>query len=154
LANVGQLIRRFTGRSYGGYLTLASLARYPNLFAAGVDICGMSDLLSFYRNSEPWIAAAAVTKYGHPVVDHDLLTDLSPLAQAHRITAPLLVVHGQHDTNVPISEAHQIVDALKALNRSVQYLELENEGHEYRHASSRKTLISTMVSFLSGHLKR
>ncbi len=143
-----------TGRSYGGYLTLASLARYPNLFAAGVDICGMSDLLSFYRNSEPWIAAAAVSKYGHPVVDHDLLADLSPLARAHRITAPLLVVHGQHDTNVPISEAHQIVDALKALNRSVEYLELENEGHEYRHASSRKTLIRTMVSFLSGHLKR
>ena len=44
-----------TGRSYGGYLTLAALCATPRLFAAGVDICGMSDLHTFYRDTEPWI---------------------------------------------------------------------------------------------------
>ena len=66
----------------------------------------MSDLLTFYRDTEPWIAAAAVTKYGDPEQDRALLEDISPLARADRIDVPLLVVHGELDTNVPIGEAH------------------------------------------------
>jgi dipeptidyl aminopeptidase/acylaminoacyl peptidase len=138
-----------TGRSYGGYLTLASLAFSPGVFAAGVDICGMSDLVTFYRDSEPWIAAAAVTKYGHPERDRALLEDISPLASANLIDVPLLVVHGEHDTNVPIGEAQQIVAALQALDRPVEYLELAGEGHDYRRADSRKQLTRTMLQFLT-----
>jgi dipeptidyl aminopeptidase/acylaminoacyl peptidase len=138
-----------SGRSYGGYLTLAALVRYPELFVAGVDICGMSDLLTFYRDTEPWIAEAAVTKYGHPEHDRALLEDLSPLHQADRIAAPLLVVHGEHDTNVPIGEARQIVAALADLDRPVEFLELLGEGHEYRMRSSRLILLSRLVDFLT-----
>ena len=141
-----------TGRSYGGYLTLASLAFSPGVFTAGVDICGMSDLVTFYRDSEPWIAAAAVSKYGHPERDRALLEDISPLASAHRIDAPLLVVHGEHDTNVPLNEAHQIVAALRAMDRPVEYLELAGEGHDYRRADSRKQLVRTMLGFLESAL--
>lgn len=100
-----------TGRSYGGYLTLAALVRFPELFCAGVDICGMSDLTTFYRDTEPWIADAATTKYGDPLHDRTLLEDLSPLRSAHCIAAPILVVHGEHDTNVALNEARQIVAA-------------------------------------------
>jgi dipeptidyl aminopeptidase/acylaminoacyl peptidase len=141
-----------TGRSYGGYLTLASLAFSPGVFAAGVDVCGMSDLVTFYRDSEPWIAAAAVSKYGHPERDRALLEDISPLASANLIDVPLLVVHGEHDTNVPIGEAHQIVAALRALDRPVEYLELPGEGHDYRRADSRKRLNRTMLAFLTATL--
>jgi dipeptidyl aminopeptidase/acylaminoacyl peptidase len=137
-----------SGRSYGGYLTLAALVRYPSLFAAGIDICGMSDLLTFYRDTEPWIADAAITKYGHPEQDRALLEDLSPLRDAATIVAPLLVVHGEHDTNVPIGEAHQIVAALKSLGRPVRYLELAGEGHEYRRRSSRVLLLRAIIHFL------
>lgn len=136
------------GRSYGGYLTLAALARYPELFAAGVDICGMSDLTTFLRDTEPWIAAASVGKYGDPVQDHTLLRDLSPLAKAARIAAPVLVVHGEHDTNVPRSESTQIVASLLSAGHPVEYLELGGEGHEYRRASSRLVLLRTIVRFL------
>lgn len=141
-----------TGRSYGGYLTLASLAFSPGVFAAGVDICGMSDLGTFYRDTEPWIAAAAVSKYGHPVRDRALLEDLSPLRAADRIDVPLLVVHGELDTNVPIGEAHQIVAALRRHGARVEYLELPGEGHVYSHAESRKRLVTTIVRFLATHL--
>jgi dipeptidyl aminopeptidase/acylaminoacyl peptidase len=141
-----------SGRSYGGYLTLAALVRYPDLFAAGVDICGMSDLLTFYRDTEPWIAAAAVTKYGDPEHDRALLEDLSPLPRASRVTAPLLVVHGALDTNVPLTEATQIVAALRELDRPVEYLELAGEGHEYRARSSRQLLLERMVAFVVEHL--
>ena len=141
-----------TGRSYGGYLTLAALAFSPGLFSAGVDICGMSDLHSFYFDTEPWIAAAAYSKYGHPEDDFILLRALSPLHHAENIDVPLLVVHGELDTNVPIGEAHQIVAALRDLGRPVEYLQLDGEGHEYRRAESRRQLIDRMCEFLIAHL--
>jgi dipeptidyl aminopeptidase/acylaminoacyl peptidase len=141
-----------TGRSYGGYLTLASLTFTPGVFAAGVDICGMSDLLTFYRDTEPWIGAAAVSKYGHPRRNRTLLRAISPLRHAVNINVPLLVVHGELDTNVPRTEALQIVAALLALGRPVQYLQLDGEGHEYRRAASRLRLIETMLSFLTASL--
>ena len=141
-----------TGRSYGGYLTLASLAFSPGLFAAGVDICGMSDLQTFFRDTEPWIAAAAVSKYGHPEHDETLLKAISPLHAAANIDVPLLVVHGELDSNVPLGEARQIVGALRRLGRPVEYLQLDGEGHEYRRADSRKILIRRMLRFLCGAL--
>ncbi|TNM67933.1 S9 family peptidase [Streptomyces sp. NP160] len=147
-----------TGRSYGGYLVLASLAFSPGVFAAGVDVCGMSDLTTFYRDTEPWIGAVAVTKYGHPERDRALLEALSPLRAVDDVDAPLLVVHGEHDTNVPIGEAHQVVAALRDRARvdesapPVEYLELAGEGHDYRRADSRRTLYGAVVRFLAEHL--
>jgi dipeptidyl aminopeptidase/acylaminoacyl peptidase len=94
-----------------------------------------------------------VPKYGDPLHDRELLEDLSPLARADRIEAPLLVVHGEHDTNVPLGEAHRIVAALRALDRPVEYLELPGEGHEYRRAGSRVALLAGTVRFLAEHLK-
>lgn len=138
-----------TGRSYGGYLTLASLAFSPGVFAAGVDICGMSHLQTFYRDTEPWIASAAVTKYGHPEHDAELLEEISPLNRASAIEVPLLVVHGELDTNVPIGEARQIVAALEELGRPVSYLQLDGEGHEYRRAESKELLLLGLLRFLS-----
>jgi dipeptidyl aminopeptidase/acylaminoacyl peptidase len=137
------------GRSYGGYVVLMALSHYPALFAAGVDICGMSDLMTFFRDTEPWIARAAITKYGDPVHDVSLLASLSPIHHIENLEAPVLVVHGELDTNVPINEAHQIVDALRAQGRDVEYLELEGEGHEYRRRSSRRVLIEAIAEFLT-----
>jgi dipeptidyl aminopeptidase/acylaminoacyl peptidase len=137
-----------TGRSYGGYLTHAALAFTPGVFAAGIAVCGMSDLRTFYRDTEPWIAAAAVTKYGHPERDAALLERLSPMTAVDRIDVPLLVVHGEHDTNVPIGEAEQMVAALRARGRDVSSLVLAGEGHEYRRAASRERLVATMLAFL------
>lgn len=141
-----------TGRSYGGYLTLASLAFSPGVFAAGVDVCGMSDLTWFYEETEPWIGAAAVTKYGHPERDRALLEAISPLRQADAIDVPLLVVHGELDTNVPVGEARRIVAALEELGRPVEYLELPGEGHEYRRATSRTRLLTALVRFFATRL--
>ena len=117
-----------SGRSYGGYAVLMALTMFPEAFAAGVDICGMSDLLTFFRDTEPWIASAAVTKYGDPVHDADLLERLSPLRQIDRVAVPLLVVHGALDSNVPLNEGLQVVAALRALGRPVEYLELAGRG--------------------------
>ena len=106
----------------------------------------------YYRDTEPWIAAAAYSKYGHPEEDYVLLEAISPLRAAANIDVPLLVVHGELDTNVPIGEAQQIVAALHALDRPVEYVELAGEGHEYRRAESRRTLIERIREFLVAHV--
>jgi dipeptidyl aminopeptidase/acylaminoacyl peptidase len=61
------------GWSYGGYLPLVALTRWPDLFAAGATLAGMSDLRTFVAGTEPWMAAASVTEHGDPVADRDLL---------------------------------------------------------------------------------
>ena len=102
----------------------------------------MSDLTTFYRNTEPWIAEAAYTKYGHPVSDRELLEQLSPLRRVDALTAPLLVVHGANDTNVPVSESEQIVEALREAGREVRYLLFGDDGHEIVKRENHATLAS------------
>jgi dipeptidyl aminopeptidase/acylaminoacyl peptidase len=141
-----------SGRSYGGYLSLAALAWFPDLFAVGVDVCGMSDFATFYARTEPWIATAATTKYGDPHADADLLHELSPLHRVDHITAPLLVVHGAHDTNVPLEEAQQVVDALRERGASPGFLLFEDEGHEVHGTDNRVVFVREVVRWVGAHL--
>src|SRR6185312_906315 len=92
------------GWSYGGYLTLVALTRWPELFAAGLTGAGMSDMRTFFAGTEPWMAAAPVTEYGAPVADRELRAELSPMTVLERLTSPVLFVHGDRDTNVPVAE--------------------------------------------------
>ncbi|MGE2728831.1 alpha/beta hydrolase family protein [Mycolicibacterium vaccae] len=137
------------GWSYGGYLTQAALAFHPDEFAAGISICGMSDLNTWYRSTEQWIAAAAYPKYGHPVSDRDLLEELSPLPRVDAITAPLLLVHGLNDTNVPPTESQQMYDALVALGRKASLLTFDDDGHEIDKRENRAVLLEAMTSWLT-----
>jgi dipeptidyl aminopeptidase/acylaminoacyl peptidase len=137
------------GWSYGGFLTMAAMTFHPDLFAAGVTVCGMSDLITFYRNTEPWIGAEAYPKYGHPVNDCELLEQLSPLRRVDALTAPLLVVHGAMDTNVPVSESEQMVDALRRAGRGVQYLLFSDDGHEIVKRENSSALAAAMSDWLT-----
>ncbi|MET0703009.1 MAG: alpha/beta fold hydrolase [Mycobacterium sp.] len=136
------------GWSYGGYLTLAALTFHPDLFAAGVSICGMSDLSTFYRNTEPWIAAAAHPKYGHPISDRDLLDQLSPLLRVDALTAPLLLIHGGNDTNVPVTESEQMAEAVRERGRTVRHLVFPDDGHEIAKRENRAVLAAAVKEWL------
>jgi dipeptidyl aminopeptidase/acylaminoacyl peptidase len=140
------------GRSYGGYLTVAAMVRYPALFQVGVDVCGIVDFETFFAHTEPWIAAAAVSKYGDPQRDTGLLRELSPIHHIGQLRAPLLVVHGAHDTNVPPIEAEQLVAALRDRGASPGYLVLPDEGHEILGAANRAVFLREVVHWLTTHL--
>jgi dipeptidyl aminopeptidase/acylaminoacyl peptidase len=140
------------GRSYGGYLTLASVVFHPNLFAAGVDVCGMVDFHTFYANTEPWIAVAAYAKYGHPERDAELLRSLSPIHRFDALRTPLLVVHGETDSNVPVEEAEQVVAAARARGVPVEYLLFREEGHELLRVRNKEAFVARTVEWLSGWL--
>lgn len=141
-----------SGRSYGGYLTLAALVSYPELFRVGVDVCGMADLETFFAFTEPWIADAATSKYGDPQRDRALLRELSPLHRIDRLVAPLLVVHGEHDTNVPLVEAEQVVNALRERGAAPGFLLFPDEGHEVHGVANRVMFVREVVRWLTGHL--
>ena len=117
------------GWSYGGYLTLVALTRWPDLFAAGATLAGMSDLRTFFAGTEPWMAAASVTEYGDPVTDREMLAALSPMTDLGRLTAPVLLAHGDRDTNVPVAESIQAHQELQALGAPSDLLLLPGEGH-------------------------
>jgi dipeptidyl aminopeptidase/acylaminoacyl peptidase len=136
------------GWSYGGYLTQAALTFHPQLFAAGISICGMSDLNTWYHTTEPWIAAAAYPKYGHPISDRELLEQLSPLQRVDALTAPLLLVHGANDTNVPPGESQQMYDALRELGRTAELLMFDDDGHEIDKRENRAVLVKAMCEWL------
>ncbi|MBT0772723.1 S9 family peptidase [Kineosporia sp. J2-2] len=141
------------GRSYGGYLTLAGLTWFPQLFAVGIDVCGMADLETFYRHTEPWIAAAAVSKYGDPAAHAGLLREFSPIRRIDRLRAPLLVVHGADDTNVPLEEAEQVVESLAKNDVRHQFLLFPGEGHELLDTANRVTFVRTAVDWVCEHLE-
>lgn len=138
------------GRSYGGFLTLAALTRFPELYAGGVDICGMSDMVAFYTGTEPWVAGPARSEYGDPRTDVALLEELSPLPAAGRIGAPLLLVHGEHDTNVPFDQSLAIHAALDGRGAPVELLRLPEEGHEVHDRHTRARANGRIVDWVTG----
>jgi dipeptidyl aminopeptidase/acylaminoacyl peptidase len=140
------------GRSYGGYLTVAAMVSYPELFGVGVDFCGITDFETFFAHTEPWIAAAAVSRYGDPRRDAELLRELSPIHRVGQLNAPLLVVHGGQDTNVPLLEAEQLVAALRDRGASPGYLVLPHEGHEILGTTNRAVVVREVVHWLIRHL--
>lgn len=117
------------GWSYGGYLTLVALTRWPELFAAGATLAGMSDLRTFFAGTEPWMAAASVTEYGDPVADREMLAEISPMTRLDRLVAPVLLCHGDRDTNVPVLESIQAHQELTARGATAELVLLKGEGH-------------------------
>ncbi|MFF0465149.1 S9 family peptidase [Streptomyces mexicanus] len=150
LADPGRLA--VMGRSYGGYLTMASLVWHPELFRTGVAVCGMSDLLTFFAGTEPWIAESAVHKYGHPERDRDLLRALSPMSRIDELRVPVLAVHGEHDTNVPVGESQQFVRAARERGLEAELLLLRQEGHDFRRADNRRLFRRTAADWMQRHL--
>ncbi|MCC0100413.1 prolyl oligopeptidase family serine peptidase [Streptomyces flavotricini] len=140
------------GRSYGGYLTMAALVWHPHLFRAGVAVCGMSDFATFFAGTEPWIAQSAAVKYGHPQHDRELLRALSPMSRIDQLRAPVLAVHGEHDTNVPPSESEQFVRAARARGVPARQLTLYDEGHEFLRADNRRLYRRAAADWLERHL--
>ncbi|MFF5482125.1 S9 family peptidase [Streptomyces sp. NPDC012935] len=140
------------GRSYGGYLTFASVVWHPDLFRTAIAVCGMSDFLTFFAGTEPWIAESAAHKYGHPDRDRELLRTLSPMSRIDALRVPLLAVHGEHDTNVPPGESQQFVRAAQERGIEAELLTLRDEGHDFLRADNRRLFRRAAADWLEGHL--
>jgi dipeptidyl aminopeptidase/acylaminoacyl peptidase len=138
------------GGSYGGYLTLATLVNYSDRLRGGVDVSGIADFVSFLTNTAPYRQNQRRAEYGdeRDLEMRSFLRRISPLTNADRITRPLLVVHGKNDPRVPLSEAEQIVNKLRAKGGEVWYLLAADEGHGYRKKQNRDAYYETFAQFL------
>lgn len=141
------------GGSYGGYMVMAGVTEFPTMFAAGVNLFGVVNFETFFRESEPWMAAISTTEYGDPVTEAAMLRSLSPIHKIDRVQTPLFVLHGANDTNVPVVEAEQIVSALQGRGVPVRYTLFPNEGHGWRKSVNRVRSTTEIVAFLREHLK-
>jgi dipeptidyl aminopeptidase/acylaminoacyl peptidase len=140
------------GGSYGGYMTMAGLTEFPELFAAGADLYGIVNFETFFAHTEPWMAAISKVEYGDPDTQKDLLRALSPIHRLDRVKAPTLVLHGANDTNVPVVEAEQVVSALRQRGVPVEYVLFPDEGHGFRKTANRIRAAVAVVRFFAAYL--
>jgi len=141
------------GGSYGGYMVMAGLTEYPDMFAAGANLFGVVNFETFFKNTQPWMAAISKIEYGDPDKEADMLRRLSPLTRIDRVKAPTIVLHGANDTNVPVIEAEQVVENLKKRNVPVEYVLFPDEGHGWRKTPNRIRSTVAIVRFFEKHLK-
>jgi dipeptidyl aminopeptidase/acylaminoacyl peptidase len=142
------------GGSYGGYMVLAGTTMQPDLWAAGVDIVGMSSLVTFLENTSEYRRAAREREYGSLEHDRDLLTAASPITYLDQLRAPLFVIHGANDPRVPLSEAQQIAAALADRGIRHELRVYDDEGHGLAKRANRKDAYPAAIEFLAEILGR
>lgn len=140
------------GGSYGGFMVLAALTTYPELWAAGVDVVGIANFVTFLENTGPWRRRMRQAEYGLLDRDRHILEEISPIHRVDRIEAPLLVIHGANDPRVPVGEAEQIVRSLEKRGHPVEYLPFRDEGHGIVKLENKLVAYPAMGDFLDRHL--
>jgi dipeptidyl aminopeptidase/acylaminoacyl peptidase len=129
------------GGSYGGFAVLTCVTRLPEYWAAAVDIFGPSNLITFAKAVPPTWRRMMKKFVGDPDEDADLLRERSPLTYIDNVQTPLLVIQGANDPRVVKSESDQLVEKLRSLGRTVEYIVFEDEGHGF---TKRKNELATM----------
>jgi len=142
------------GRSYGGFMVLAALTHYPELWAAGVDIVGISHFKTFLENTGPWRRRLREFEYGSLKEDIDFFEEIAPLNHTDQITAPLLVFHGRNDTRVPVTEAEQLTADLKEQGKHVELHIFEDEGHQTEKLENHITMNTKIVKFMENFVRK
>jgi len=138
------------GGSYGGYMVLASLVSYGERLRGGIDLVGISNFVTFLRNTSAYRRDLRRAEYGDERIEamRIFLDRISPLTNAARIRKPLLVVAGLNDPRVPASESDQLVWQVRSNGGEVWYLIAKDEGHGFRKKSNVDEYLLTAASFL------
>jgi dipeptidyl aminopeptidase/acylaminoacyl peptidase len=147
------------GGSYGGYMVLASMVHFSDRLRCGVDIVGISSFLTFLKNTQDYRRDLRRVEYGDErdakMAAH--LERISPLTHVKRITKPLFVVQGKNDPRVPVTEAEQMVKAIRENSPGdgqVWYLMAKDEGHGFaKKKNADFQFLSTILFFREYLLK-
>lgn len=143
-----------SGASYGGYIVLASAVHFSDRLKAGIDVVGISNFVTFLESTEDYRRDLRRYEYGDER-DPEMrafLENISPLNNVGRIDIPLLVVQGENDPRVPVSESEQIVNALRERGQEVRYIKALNEGHGYDRKENRDVFQQASIMFLQRYL--
>lgn len=141
------------GGSYGGFAVLSCITEFPDLFAAAVDVVGISNFVTFLTNTAAWRRRLREAEYGSLERDRDFLESVSPINKVAHIQTPLLIVQGRNDERVPLSESEQMHAALKARNVPCDLLVFDDEGHGVVKRHNQVTQFKAVFEFLGQHLR-
>ena len=136
------------GRSYGGYMVLAGLAFQPQLWAAGIEAVGISNLVAFLENTSPYRRAVREREYGSLERDRDFLVEASPITHVDAMRAPLFIQHGANDPRVPLGESEEITRVLREKGIRCELVVYPDEGHSIAKLSNRIDSFTRAVAFL------
>ncbi len=142
------------GGSYGGYMSLASMTNYNARFKCGIDLFGISNFVTFLKNTSAYRQDLRRVEYGDerdPKMNAHQLK-ISPMTNIKNITKPMLVYQGKNDPRVPLSESEQMVDALKQNNVPVWYIMAKDEGHGISKKANRDQVNAAVAEFLGKYL--
>jgi dipeptidyl aminopeptidase/acylaminoacyl peptidase len=140
------------GGSYGGYMAMAAITEYPGFFSAAINSVGIVNFVTFLEKTHEYRRHLRESEYG-PLTDREFLKSISPIHKAHLIETPLLVVHGENDTRVPVGEARQIIKAIEDKGGVVEGLIYPDEGHGIGKLKNRLVFYRKMIEFFNEHLK-
>lgn len=140
------------GGSYGGFMVMALITEYPDMWGAAVESVGIVDYVNFLKNTSSYRRKLRESEYG-PLSDPEFLKSVSPIHKLDRIKTPLMVVHGANDPRVPVSEAHLIIDNLKKRDVKVEALIFADEGHGVGKRENLLLEYRKMVEFFDRNMK-
>ena len=142
------------GGSYGGYMVLASMVHYPDQLKCGVDVVGISNFLTFLKNTQDYRRDLRRVEYGDErdpaMAEH--LQKISPTTNVQKIKKPLLVVQGKNDPRVPVTEAEQMVKAVRENRGTAWYLMALDEGHGFAKKKNADFNFLVTIQFLKENL--
>ncbi|MEQ9120014.1 S9 family peptidase [Fulvivirga sp.] len=144
------------GASYGGYLSLAALTFYPDEFAVGIDMFGISNWFNVLNNvPDIWETRkkALFAEMGDPKTDSVMLYSKSPLFYSKQINKPLLVIQGANDEKVPRVQADSMVAKVRENGTPVEYIIFDDEGHGIRKHKNKIESLKAIRTFLDQYLK-
>jgi dipeptidyl aminopeptidase/acylaminoacyl peptidase len=143
------------GGSFGGYSALMGLVLEPDLYKCGISIAGVTDWATLIKDKAemfPQSYAYNLSLVGNPKKDAETLEAISPVHQAGRIKAPVLIIHGRDDPAVPFTQAKLLVQALEKAGRPHELMSKYNEQHGLRDFSNRVEMYRRVEAFLQKHL--
>jgi dipeptidyl aminopeptidase/acylaminoacyl peptidase len=120
-----------TGVSYGGYMTMMAISKTPEVWAAGVEVCGITDWFSMYERGSPVLRQYQMGLLGDPVKDKAVYEASSPLTFLGQVKAPLLALAGANDIRVPPYEAEKVAEVLSKAGKTVDIKVYPGEGHGF-----------------------
>ncbi len=142
------------GGSYGGFMTLATAYEYADRIRCSVDVVGISDFNTFLKNTEEYRRDLRRAEYGDerdPKMS-EFFTRIAPLNNTDKIKKPMFIIQGTNDPRVPVTEAIQMRDKLKAQGNTVWYLEAKNEGHGFRKKENVDYQRLAVIKFMQEYL--
>ena len=140
------------GGSYGGFAVLSAITEYPELFSIAVDIVGISNFVTFLKNTAAWRRVIREVEYGSLENDLKFLEKISPIRKVSLIQTPTIIIQGDNDERVPLSESIQIYEKLHENGVPTKLIRFADEGHGVVKMKNQIIQYQEILNFIANYI--